>query len=620
MTSIPIASQKIRLLVLGLGFCLTAAGCGCSNQPPPLPKSRGSINPVAKPAPPAENYIGSAACAECHQEIHDKYQTHSMARSLASVLDNEALALEDRVEISPPGSRRYLVEKRDDAVFHHERFLDQEGETVYDQAVPMDFVIGSGRRGQSYLINRDGLFFMSPLTWYAQENQWDLSPGYEPSDHPRFGRRLSEGCIACHAGRPNRQRDASHRFHAETPFFEKAIGCERCHGPGEGHRAYYAPLNLQSPKPTSDPIVNPRDLSPELQNAVCYQCHLQGSARILRYGRGDLDFRPGEPLESTWVTFVPDTRNEHLGHAEAVSQVEQMLESTCSQQSNGRMTCTSCHDPHGLPRPESRTAFYRERCLKCHNSTDAECGLEMGTRIARADNSCIACHMPALKANDVPHTSQTDHRILRNPEEHRIVSNPSRSSSLIIFPHAVGPIPEVEQQRAWGLLLAGQAERQQDPQKAAAALERLAPLLEVFPQDADLMDAVGNSHYVRGKSDQAVKFWQQALTVDPTRQSTIEALLIAAHAEQRYESAIQWAEAFLELNSWQSDIYGRKAHVLGQQGKMDAAIEAAKQGLELHPGSLPLHGWLAEVYKLRGQDDLHRHHAQLLKRLSSPKK
>ncbi len=46
-----------------------------------------------------------------------------------------------------------------------------EGEVAY--------AVGSGARSITYLVERDGRLFESPITWYTQKQQWDLSPGYE---------------------------------------------------------------------------------------------------------------------------------------------------------------------------------------------------------------------------------------------------------------------------------------------------------------------------------------------------------------------------------------------------------------------------------------------------------
>ncbi len=71
------------------------------------------------------------------------------------------------------------IELRDGHVFHQETRRDASGRIVTRSEAEVQFVVGSGRQGTSYLIDHDGFLFESPLTWYSRKQQWDLSPGFE---------------------------------------------------------------------------------------------------------------------------------------------------------------------------------------------------------------------------------------------------------------------------------------------------------------------------------------------------------------------------------------------------------------------------------------------------------
>ena len=162
--------------------------------------------------------------------------------------------------------------------------------------------------------------------------------------------------------------------------------------------------------------MDPNRLEPALREAVCQQCHLEGEARVLRLGRGLNDFRPGMPLDDFWAVFVHAAPAGEP--AKAVGHVEQMYESRCYRQSpaDRKMGCTSCHNPHEAVAPENRVAYFRGRCLQCHAPPATACRVPEATRRAtRADDSCIACHMPRAATADIVHTAATDHRILRRP-------------------------------------------------------------------------------------------------------------------------------------------------------------------------------------------------------------
>ena len=73
---------------------------------------------------------------------------------------------------------QFLVERRPEAMLHKAIRRDLSGRVVVEVAAEIAFVLGSGTRGRSYLLNRDGYLFQSPLSWYTQKSAWDLSPGF----------------------------------------------------------------------------------------------------------------------------------------------------------------------------------------------------------------------------------------------------------------------------------------------------------------------------------------------------------------------------------------------------------------------------------------------------------
>jgi hypothetical protein len=174
----------------------------------------------------------------------------------------------------------------------------------------------------------------------------------------------------------------------------QAITCERCHGDGAAHAR----------RPSSKNIVNPAALSGAARDSVCEQCHLEGETRILNPGKSLDDYRPGERLEQTVVTYL---LRQADAAKRAVSQVEELAESKCARSSNGKLWCGSCHHPH---EPALRTAQHASRitqaCKSCHAV------LSKAAHPA-VQHECTSCHMPARPANNIAHLAVTDHRIRR---------------------------------------------------------------------------------------------------------------------------------------------------------------------------------------------------------------
>src|SRR5262249_57597529 len=159
------------------------------------------------------------------------------------------------------------------------------------RGLEVDYVIGSGTRGHSYLADRDGHLFQTPISWYSQKGAWGLSPGFD-AERVR-GRAIKPDCLYCHANRTRPVADTVNAYQ-KPPFAGHAIGCERCHGPGELH------VKERTQRATAGglidhTIVHPGKLTPALRDSVCRQCHLAGEVRVLRPGRGINDFRPRLP-------------------------------------------------------------------------------------------------------------------------------------------------------------------------------------------------------------------------------------------------------------------------------------------------------------------------------------
>lgn len=361
--------------------------------------ARTRIVPITSPyknAAPGVAYIGDAACTRCHAEIAETYSHHPMGRSMITAT---GVMPEVSGTVLEVGDLAYSIDRRDGRVFHRETRRDASGRVVGTTEAEVRYVLGSGTRGLSFLVERDGGLSQSPIAWYTQQRSWDLAPKYH-EHNLHFDRRISLECLFCHTNRVEMVDGKSPVFHGLS------IGCERCHGPGELHARL--PERIDGKDLT---IVNPADLEPrELRESVCNQCHLQGVSRSNLPGRSPFDFRPGLPLDA----FVSVSTSEYdpAMRGRAVGQVEQMRKSLCFQQSGGQLGCISCHDPHRLPEPGERIAYYRGRCLECHD--DRGCSLPPPTRRLRSpEDDCTACHMPRRDATDVAHTALTDHTIPR---------------------------------------------------------------------------------------------------------------------------------------------------------------------------------------------------------------
>jgi hypothetical protein len=90
--------------------------------------------------------------------------------------------------------------------------------------------------------------------------------------------------------------------------------------------------------------------------------------------------------------------------------------SKCYRNSEGKMSCITCHDPHVQPSASEAPAYFREKCLTCHN--EQSCKLPLAERQAqKPPDNCSGCHMPKRDVKVISHSVLTNHRIVARPDE-----------------------------------------------------------------------------------------------------------------------------------------------------------------------------------------------------------
>jgi hypothetical protein len=533
---------------------------------------------------PGIAYVGDTACAGCHPSQAESYQHHPMGRSLAPVSESKPLERFDTAAHNPFDSLgfQFLVERLPGGMVHKALRRNGAGQVVTEVDAEIQFVLGSGTRGRSYLINRDGYLFQSPISWYTQKNVRDLSPGFESSYPPE--RPIEVACLFCHANEAQAVEHTRNRY--QVPIFRGyAIGCERCHGPGELH------VKSRSQEITEDPdvtIVNPRHLPPALREAVCQQCHLQGEVRFLRQGRQPFDYRPGLPLEAFWSIFVPAP--EAAGNDKAVGHVEQMYVSRCFQASKGKMGCISCHDPHELPPAEQRASYYRKRCLECHQ--EMSCALALDVRQKEKD-SCTACHMPRFQTSDIAHTAVTNHRILRTRESTRPTfrqparSRPGGTSIANFFEKELDPQnPGTGRELGLALLYLG-APARSGMEPAGTALSLLDEALQVRPDDTVAWEGKGIALAAQGRMTESLAAFETALAKVPARETTLAQAVLVAEALGRPDQAMAYLRRVVQVNPWVAEYRYKLADLLFRRGEWQSALSECEGAMQLNPNHEP---------------------------------
>jgi tetratricopeptide (TPR) repeat protein len=554
---------------------------------------------------PEVAYVGDRVCLECHAEKAG-YRNSAMGRSLVPIA---RLATEQRYDPSVHNpfealGCRFQVEQREGRVWHRQTLLDPKGQPLIDNAMEVAAAIGSGHRGHSFITIRDGFVFQTPISWYSQKEIWDTSPGFA-NGTPR---PVVNSCLFCHSNRVEPTLNTLNRY--KEPIFQGyAIGCERCHGPGELH-AQERRLHPDFEGDADTSIVHPGKLPPQLREDVCQQCHMEGEGRVERPGRRAWQFRPGLAVSDIWSVFVQARVSAE--ERPAVSQVEQMYASRCFQGSAGKLGCISCHDPHEHIDAQQRDAFYRARCLNCH--MNQECDVPAAVRKAKVpSDNCIDCHMPRLPASDIVHTAMTDHRIPRAPGKMYQGQGdgkapPPFGAPLQFFRADELPAEQLHSPRELGIILVENArDKGKWRDELPLALRLIERALVDHPKDLALWEHKGTSLVLRRERlPEALAAFETLLQLCPDHESALSEAAYCHQLMENYEAALPYWQRAVAVSPQQENYRFNMAMALSRLGRWREALRAAEQAVRLDPFSGRNRTMLALCLHKTGKKELAR--------------
>jgi hypothetical protein len=384
------------MLLLSLAL-LVAAGCRRPETASPPP------GPPPPAATAANEYVGDAACTECHRAECDSYAGTHHAHTL-HILDPAR-----PTDVDPPQGAIPHTKLRVDT-FAGDYVVTMANDMSRMQ--PLTLAFGSGKIGVTYATPSGPQSLLEiHKTWFPHERRWAVTLGQEALKDDALGRIRTDGreCILCHS-----VALPTGAVLPEAKFL--GVGCESCHGPAGAH--------VQAVRARAGDIAIERlgQWDATRINNLCGRCHgTEASVHSQRDRQLTYRFQPIGLMHSR--CFL-------VGQANG----------------QGGLSCVTCHNPH--TDAERSDAYYETICLRCHTartpasgtrlssssakaipagstaanaSASAGVSASVSTPVAKAGvtcpinprNGCIRCHMPARKA--VPNSDiayrMVDHRI-----------------------------------------------------------------------------------------------------------------------------------------------------------------------------------------------------------------
>jgi Flp pilus assembly protein TadD len=533
MSSSPPPLRKLILL-------LTLAAC-------PARMLSQDASPVARSAAPVRQ--ADAVCGKCHQDIFRKYLGTPMAN--ASGLASDRI-FTGALHHAASGID-YRISNQDGSLWLN---YSRPGDPGLQGNQKLDYFLGSGHLGITYLYSANGYFIESPVAYYADSKAYDMKPGLATVPTMPSALPMTRGCMRCHMSAVQREDPGTRNHFKALPFLHGGVTCERCHGD----------TTLHVSSSGKAPVINPTKLDSERRDSVCISCHLEGDTRIEHAGRRVDDYKPGERIADylSYFVYADDSMMSR-----GVSEVEEFGLSKCKRVSGDRMSCMNCHDPHYAPPPQEQAAFYRGKCLACHAAP------KYATTHFNMNPDCTSCHMPKGKVEKVPHIAWTDHRIRQNPDRGEAPDSSSARELVPLFHEHASPRDLAlayydlvlggntsEKDRAWTLLLASR---------------------NSSPNDLPVLNALGYLAQLKGNNSQAMDLYREVLKLDPIDLTATNnlAILLARSGKLR-DAQTLWKRTF-DLNEDVDEPGINLALVECMLGEKDAAREVLQRVLRYSP-------------------------------------
>jgi hypothetical protein len=359
----------------------------------------------ARPARPANAFVGSARCRDCHEAEHARWQASWHARALA------------------PGKRPFVLGDFNDAHFSgtsSEAWMKRAGDRYVMRArdaagtladFPVDWVIGGKRMQDNVTVFPDGRWQILPVYYHVTGRAWvdytETKQGPLTPEHPFYWtnvrRMANHECLDCHTtGLRVSYAEQAGRW--ETSFIDGSVACESCHGAGGRHAETTEPADVVHPVGGGATAL-----------AACARCH--GPRRpLFPMLDPDHQFALGDSYDELYDPIVvvhgAGMSGDYFvdGRPKTSSfEYQAMLQAECFRK--GGATCVTCHTaPHD---PKQGHAELRGRdpdasCKGCHPAIAAAPAAHTRHRAVAAQR-CIACHMPPVVSGVLDHFA--DHAI-----------------------------------------------------------------------------------------------------------------------------------------------------------------------------------------------------------------
>lgn len=602
--------------------------------------------PAAGAAP---GYVGSAACAPCHEAEMAAWRGSDHDRAMEAAGEGAVVGRFDGSDFVHRDTRARFF-RRDGRYWIHTDGPDGE---------PADFAVlhtFGVRPLQQYLVAQPGGRLQAfTVAWDARtkaeggQRWFRLQPDepMPPGDVMHWtgvSQNWNTMCADCHSTAYAKNYDPAQDAFAPA-WAEIDVACEACHGPGEKHVAWAK----TEPRPALDGFglavdlrddgatwvmqaergiaARSRPLASTAELDSCAPCHARRSQIVA----------PAAPGASFLDGYLPSLLEDGLYFADGQirDEVFEWGSFVQSRMHAAGVRCSDCHDPHSLDVRGGVEAV----CLQCHSAERFAAKAHHGHEPGSAGSRCVDCHMPERVYMEVDARRDHSFRVPR-PDLTRAVGVPNacngchadrtpdwadeaiaawRGSARAARPEfatalarawggdpgAVGQLVAIAADRGFADIVRASAVAALEPFPAADA----ARAISAAAGDASPLVRLAAARAAAGQAPAARDGLVGKLAGDPVRAVRVEAgrtlapLAAAPSPSTALTRAIDEYRRAQQVYAERPNAQVNLGNLAAAMGDAAAAESAYRRALAVGPYFLP--GWinLADLYRALGREE-----------------
>ncbi len=351
-------------------------------------------------------FVGSAACAQCHQREHADWQASQHAVAMQEANDTTVLGHFDGGTFSHEGVTSTFFKKGD------KFWVNTEGPDGKLADFEIRYTFGVSPL-QQYLIEfPKGRLQALGIAWDARAQdeggqRWfhlypdrKLTPD-DPLHWTGIDQNWNYQCAFCHSTNLKKNYDPT-ADSFQTTWTEISVGCEACHGPASNHMAWASKtgdwqrfdgpgkgfatsfderkgITWHMGASGTAARSEPRKTSKEIE--TCATCHARRQ-----------QFSDAAQTGRLFDAFRPSLLEPGLFHVDGQQHDEVYTYASFleSRMHAAGVTCSDCHDPH----TQKLRAPGNAVCAQCHAPETFDTASHHHHGAGSKGAACAACHMP----------------------------------------------------------------------------------------------------------------------------------------------------------------------------------------------------------------------------------